>query len=90
MPRLDLENPRPTFFQRKQIAVYGYIEIGNVMKPGWKEPIPHYLFKCPKHGYVVNYPQGYYRYGSQHIPVTNDNGFISELRCPKCNEEKQP
>lgn len=71
MPRLDLENPRPTFFQRRQIAVCGYIEIGNVMKPGWKEPIPHYLFRCPKHGYVVGYAHGY----------------DQRLTCPKCHKE---
>lgn len=72
LPRLDLENPRPTLHQRLQISTYGYIEIGNVMKPGWKKPIPHYLFLCPKHGYVIDYLHGHRK----------------NLSCPKCREEK--
>jgi len=72
MPSLDLENPKPSFFQRKQIAVMGVVPVGKYMKPGWKEPILHYMFLCPRHGYVVDYPHGY----------------SQRLTCPKCREEK--
>jgi hypothetical protein len=72
MPRLNTENPKPTFFQRKQISIWGYVPVQAIQKPGWSEPIPHYMFRCPKHGYVVDYAHGY----------------DMRLECPKCRQEK--
>jgi len=41
------------------------------MKEGWKAPIPHYAFRCPIHGIVVNYA----------------HGFNQRLECPECRKE---
>ena len=54
--------------QRLQLRLTGTVCVGNRMKLGWKEPIPHYAFRCPIHGIVVNYPHGYRQ----------------RLECPKC------
>lgn len=45
--------------------------VGHYMKEGWKGELPFYLFKCRKHGYVVNYP----------------HGFEEKLTCPECQKE---
>ena len=45
--------------------------IGHFMKEGWKRELPFYVFKCPKHGYVIDYPHGYNQ----------------RLECPECVKE---
>jgi hypothetical protein len=49
----------------------GHVYVGDRMEEGWKESIPCYLFKCPKHGLVLSYVRGYNKY----------------LVCPNCLEE---
>ena len=51
----------------------GHVYVGDRYKERWKEPIPHYAFKCPKHGIIVDYPHGYNQ----------------RLECPKCREEEK-
>jgi len=59
--------------QRFRLQLSGYTYVGHRSKPGWKDSIPHYAFKCPKHGTVVDYPHGYNQ----------------RLECPQCREEKK-
>ena len=49
------------------------------MKEGWKTPIKHYAFKCPKHDIVIDYAHGFPRYP----------GDIGKLDCMECFEEKR-
>jgi len=59
------------FLDRLRLRLSGYVYVGDRMKEGWKAPIPHYAFKCPKHGTVVNYA----------------HGFNQRLECPECRRE---
>ena len=71
MPRIDLDNPKPTTHQRLQVSIYGYVGVGKYTKPGWNGPSDFYLFLCKKHGYVTS----------------NLKGFDKRLECPKCFKE---
>ena len=44
----------------------GYVEHRKYI--GWKDYLPFYVFECPQHGSVVDYPHGYSK----------------RLMCPKC------
>ena len=46
--------------------------VGLYMRERWSGPIMFYQFKCPKHGYVVNYPQGH----------------AERMICPVCQEQE--
>ena len=46
--------------------------VGYRTRPGWKGSLPFYRIRCPTHGEVETYPQGY--------------GL--RLECPKCQEER--
>lgn len=50
----------------------GSVEVGKIMIYGWKNRLPFYLFKCPEHGYQINYLSGHYM----------------SLHCPKCFHQK--
>jgi len=64
-------DPRIKLLQRLKLQLSGYVYVGDRMKEGWKEPIPHYAFNCPKHGLIIDYAHGY----------------DQRLECPKCREE---
>jgi len=64
--------PKLNIFQRLELWLRGHTYVGHRMQPGWRGPLPFYAFRCPEHGLVVNYPQGF-----SHI-----------LRCPICQEEE--
>jgi len=81
MPLMDLDTLELEYYHRWAISIYGYVRLGNY------DGKTMYAFKCPKHGYVVNHPQGYWNDGSPHQPVYLVN-CISELRCPECVKEK--
>ena len=63
---------RLRLIERLKIELQGHVYVGTQKKSGWKEPIPFYMFKCPVHGYVINYAKGY-----EEI-----------LECPLCIEDK--
>lgn len=54
--------------QKLKLKVFGKIYIGKKQLPGWKAPLPFYIFKCPTHGLQMSYP----------------NGWNRLLICPKC------
>jgi hypothetical protein len=62
---------RIKLLNRLKMQLSGYVYTGHRRKQGWKGPLPFYTFKCPIHGIVENYPQG----------------FAGKLFCPKCSEE---
>ena len=64
-------DPRISLINRLKLQLNGYIYVEDRIKPGWREPLPFYLIKCPVHGYVESYPHGY------------DKKII----CPICLEE---
>jgi len=54
------------------LKLQGSVEVGKIMIYGWKNRLPFYLFKCPDHGYQINYPSGHYM----------------SLHCPKCLHQR--
>lgn len=59
-------------FQRIELHLTGRAYIGHRKQPGWKDALPFYIFRCPKHGLVEDYTHGY-----------NDR-----LDCPECLKER--
>jgi hypothetical protein len=64
--------PRLTLLQRLQLRLTGSVRVGWMRRPGWKEELPLYAFRCSIHGIVVNYP----------------HGFSGRLECPHCQGER--
>jgi hypothetical protein len=62
---------RLKLLERLKIQLKGHIYVGHEKREGWKDSVPFYLFKCPKHGYVKNYAKG----------------FEERLECPECIKE---
>ena len=60
-------------WQRIQIIIRGAAYLGHRTRPGWKGSLPFYAFRCPVHGIVENYTQGYSKI----------------LECPICQEEER-
>ena len=56
-----------------KLIILGSVLIDWMKLDGWKDKIPFYLIKCPKHGYQISYPSGY----------------SGSLVCPKCIIEIQ-
>jgi len=57
-----------TLVQKIILKLSGRVFTEYRLKPGWKAPIAFYAFKCPVHGIVEDFPQGY----------------NNRLECPKC------
>ncbi len=60
-----------SLFERIAMRLFGSVYIGHRKRPGWRGQLPMYAFRCPRHGVVVNYPQGY----------------DERLECPLCLRE---
>ena len=45
--------------QRLQLKVTGAVPTERRSRHGWRGELQFYAFKCPVHGLVENYPQGY-------------------------------
>jgi len=59
---------KPTLAQKIIIHLRGHVATRKIKQSGWSQPIQHYMFKCPIHGYVEDYP----------------HGFNARLECPFC------
>jgi hypothetical protein len=55
--------------QRIKLLIMGAVATSRRSRPGWSGSLQFYAFRCPVHGLVENYPQGYERV----------------LRCPYCD-----
>ena len=64
---------RLKLLDRLKFRLNGHLYVGEQMKEGWKTPQSIYLFECPVHGVVKNYPKGY----------------TQRLECPICVEEEK-
>ena len=64
-------DPRIGLLNRLKLRLSGYVYVEERIEPGWREPLPFYLFICPVHGYVESYQHGYDK----------------KLVCPRCLEE---
>jgi len=59
--------------QRLELLLTGKAFVGyRKLSPKWKEALPFYAFRCPKHGLVEDYPHGYHE----------------RLKCPECVKER--
>jgi len=47
------------FLTKLKVKVLGMAFVGYRRLPGWRGDLPFYVFRCPIHGYVENYPRGY-------------------------------
>jgi hypothetical protein len=56
--------------QRIRLLVTGKVPTSRRSRPGWSGSLQFYAFRCPFHGIVENYQQGYGRV----------------LMCPYCEE----
>jgi len=59
-----------SLIQRIWLLVTGAAPTSRRSRPGWSGSLQFYAFRCPVHGLVENYPQGYERV----------------LKCPYCEE----
>lgn len=60
-----------TFWQKLQLKLSGHTFLEYRKRPGWRGHLPFYVFKCEKHGLMIDYP----------------HGFDERLDCIKCFEE---
>jgi hypothetical protein len=57
---MGVESPADlSWAQRLQLWIQGYAYVGKKQKEGWRGKLNFYVFKCPEHGLVVDYPHGY-------------------------------
>ena len=71
---VQVEKPRNAIIrlnllQRIKLMITGTVPTSRRSRPGWTGSLQFYAFKCPVHGLVENYPQGYEKV----------------LRCPYCD-----
>ena len=64
-----------------------HVLLGHFKRPGWRGKLPFYLFKCPIHGLVYDYPHGFWDFMKGTIPV-KVNGVLSQLYCPICEADR--
>lgn len=57
-----------SFVQRVKLRIFGKVYIGKRKKEGWSDYLPFYVFRCPTHNLVEDYPHGLY----------------DLLKCPRC------
>jgi len=50
-----------------RLAVIGELYLRHDMKPGWSGKLPFYIVRCLRHGYFLDYPQGWE--GLFHCPL---------------------
>jgi hypothetical protein len=62
---------RMSFIDKLMLKRDNPVKIGDYKLSEWKGKLPFYLFKCSEHGYVVNYPIGYFM----------------RLVCPLCSDK---
>jgi hypothetical protein len=71
---VQVETPRNAIIrlnllQRIKLMITGAVPTSRRSRPGWTGSLQFYAFRCPVHGLVENYPQGYEKV----------------LRCPHCD-----
>ena len=66
-------DPRIRLIERLKIQLKGHVYVGDKKEDGWKDELPYFAFKCPKHGIVYDYPHGYKQ----------------RLECPLCRKENK-
>lgn len=69
--KLEVEfGVKPDAYQVKLAEQGIRVYLGDFMREGFKMPTPFYLWECPVHGLVYDYPHGYGR----------------RFECPQCRE----
>jgi hypothetical protein len=70
--RGGVDEVKLSLFKKFVLRINGSVYVGHRTRPGWSGSLPFYVFECPVHGLVENYPQGYH----------------GRLDCPLCLQEK--
>ena len=42
-----------------KLVLLGEAYLRHDMKPGWRDKLPFYIVRCLRHGYFLDYPQGW-------------------------------
>jgi len=71
-PRPAVGEVELSLVKRIVLRLSGAVYVGHRTRPGWSGSLPFYVFRCPAHGLVENYPQGYH----------------GRLDCPLCLHEE--
>jgi hypothetical protein len=71
-PRGGVDEVELSLAKKIVLKLSGAVYMGHCTRPGWSGSLPFYVFECPVHGLVENYPQGYH----------------GRLDCPLCLQEK--
>ena len=50
---------RLTLLNKIKLKLRRHLLVGEERKNGWKDSLPVYAFKCPKHGLVKNHVKGF-------------------------------
>ncbi len=61
-----------TAVQKIKLKLQGHVKVGEFKKESWNDSLPHYVFRCPTHGLVSDYP----------------HGFDDKLMCPICTKNE--
>jgi len=48
-----------SLYQKMILKISGHVYVGHETRPGWSGDLPFYVFKCPIHGLVKDYPHGF-------------------------------
>ena len=56
--------------QKLELLLFGRASLGKHSLPGWTGELEFYLFRCEKHGVIIDYP----------------HGIDGELRCSLCTQ----
>jgi len=60
-----------TGLQKLRLMIVGRVFVGMKKKPGWVGSRPVYVFRCPRHGLVESFTQG----------------WEENLFCPECDKK---
>ena len=59
-PRGEFDKAELSLIEKIVLKLNGAVYVGHLTRPGWSGRLPFYIFRCPVHGLVENYPQGYH------------------------------
>lgn len=71
MEKIEIKDRLFTLKEYILLSLGKPVYLGDFIEPGWKKPIPCYVFKCEKHGLVLSRVYGY----------------DERVECPKCKAE---
>jgi len=47
------------FWKYLVLRLVGRVYLERRRYPGWRDTAPFYIFRCPRHGFILDYPHGW-------------------------------